>query len=317
MKANPSSIAANRYDDPEDRGGAPKVPAKGGHGIKAKTANKNNLGNNENTSVGTKKPVPLRALAAVAARGPSVTRSGGAGAIRWDGGTGMRPDKDVTAAAQLAIGFNRPMPNNAAKVAFEGFPGAKVVRRALAALRDDTNDEEEPGNDDEEDGVTTQDDNTEDNKTLGSKAPKVQQGSGRKAHQKTHEEAHYPAYGGGGTLGLSLDSEDGETEAPNARPGSLPVDKGRKAREDNKTSGGKAPKVQQGSGRKAHQKTHQDSHHPAYGGGGTLRLYSDGKDGETGAPDARSGSLPINKGEKVRALNARQDSLSSNTPKAN
>jgi hypothetical protein len=33
--------------------------------------------------------------------------------------------------------------------------------------------------------------------SLGSKAPNVQQGSGREAHQKTQEEAHYPAYRSG------------------------------------------------------------------------------------------------------------------------
>ncbi len=58
-KANPPSIAADKYDDPEDRGGAPKAPAKGGHGIKAKTVNENNSDNNEITSIGTKKPAPL------------------------------------------------------------------------------------------------------------------------------------------------------------------------------------------------------------------------------------------------------------------
>ncbi len=43
----------------------------------------------------------------------------------------------------------------------------------------------------------------------------------------------------------------------------------------------------------------------------------DGKDRETGAPDARPGSLPINKGGKAQAPNPRQDSLSLNAPKAN
>jgi hypothetical protein len=35
------------------------------------------------------------------------------------------------------------MPNNKARAALESLPGAKVVRRALAALRNDTNEEEE------------------------------------------------------------------------------------------------------------------------------------------------------------------------------
>jgi hypothetical protein len=98
-KANPPSIAADKYDDPEDRGGPPKAPAKGGHGIEVKTLNKNNSDDNEIMSVGTRKPAPLQALAAVAARGPSVTRLGGAGAIHGDSGAGTHPEDDVVAAA--------------------------------------------------------------------------------------------------------------------------------------------------------------------------------------------------------------------------
>jgi hypothetical protein len=149
-----------------------------------------------------------------------VTRSGRAGAICGDGSTGTCPDNDVAAAAQVALGFEGRMPNNAARAAFEGFQGAEVMRRALAALRNDTNDEEEPGNNNNEDGfVVTQDNNTKDDKTLGGKAPKGQQESSREAHQKTHKEAHHPAYGGGWTIELSSDSKDGETGAPNVRPG--------------------------------------------------------------------------------------------------
>jgi hypothetical protein len=126
-------------------------------------------------SVGARKPAPLRALAAADVRGPTITRSGGAGVIRRDGGTGMRLDDNLTAAAQLALGFEGRMPNDEARAAFKGLPCAKVVRRALAALCNNTNDKEEPGDDKEEDGfVVTQDNNTKDNETLGSKAPKVQ-----------------------------------------------------------------------------------------------------------------------------------------------
>jgi hypothetical protein len=182
-KANPLSIAANKYDDPEDQGEAPKAPAKGRHGVKAKTMNKNDLDNNKIMSVGAKKPAPLQASSAVAARGPPVTRSGGAGVIRRDGSAGTRPDDNIAAAAQLALVFKGCMPNNAVRAAFEGFVGAKVVRRALVALPNDTNDEDEPGHNDKEYGLfVTQDNNTKDNETLGSKAPKVQQGSGREAH---------------------------------------------------------------------------------------------------------------------------------------
>ncbi len=67
------------------------------------------------------------------------------------------------------------MPNDEARAAFKGLPRAKVVRRALAALCNNTNNKEEPGDDKEEDGfVVTQDNNTKDNETLGGKAPKVQ-----------------------------------------------------------------------------------------------------------------------------------------------
>jgi hypothetical protein len=57
------------------------------------------------------------------------------------------------------------------------------VRRALEALRENTNDEaerydnnkEDPSGDSNDNGfVVTQDNNTKDNETLGSEAPKVQ-----------------------------------------------------------------------------------------------------------------------------------------------
>ncbi len=104
-----------------------------------------------------------------------MTRSGGAGAIRGDGGTGTHPDDNVAAAAQLALKFEGRMLDNKVRAAFEGLPGAEVMRRALAALRNDTNDKEEPGDNKEEDGfIVTQDNNTKDNKTSDGKAPKVQ-----------------------------------------------------------------------------------------------------------------------------------------------
>jgi hypothetical protein len=58
-KANPPSIVANKYDDPEGWGGTPKAPTKGGHGVKVKTVNNNDSDNNEITSVGARKPAPL------------------------------------------------------------------------------------------------------------------------------------------------------------------------------------------------------------------------------------------------------------------
>jgi hypothetical protein len=87
----------------------------------------------------------------------------------------MRPDDNVAAAAQLALGFEGRMPNNKARATFEGLPHTEVVRRALVALCNDTDDKEEPGDNKEEDGfVVTQDNNTKDNETSGGKAPKVQ-----------------------------------------------------------------------------------------------------------------------------------------------
>jgi hypothetical protein len=97
-----------------------------------------------------------------------MTRLGGAGTIRGDGSTGMHSDDSITAAAQLALGFEGRMPDDKARAAFEGLPRAEVVRRALAALRNDIDDKEEPGDKEVEDGfVVTQDNNTEDNKTSG------------------------------------------------------------------------------------------------------------------------------------------------------
>ncbi len=92
-----------------------------------------------------------------------------------DGGAGMRLDNDVAAAAGLALGVEGSMPNIEARAALESLPGAKVMRRALAALRNNTNEEkeqddeeeEDQGNDNGEDGfLITQDVDTKDNKTL-------------------------------------------------------------------------------------------------------------------------------------------------------
>ncbi len=98
-KAIPPSIATNKHDDPYDRGGGPKALAKGGHSIEVKTINRDNLDDNEITSLGARKPAPLQASAATAFRGPSVTRLGRAGAIRRGGGAGMQLDNNLAAAA--------------------------------------------------------------------------------------------------------------------------------------------------------------------------------------------------------------------------
>jgi hypothetical protein len=79
-----------------------------------------------------------------------------------------------------------------------------------------------------------------------------------------------------------LDSKDGETGAPDARPGSLPADKGGKAW---------APNARQGSlslnAPKANQKTDKAAHHPTYWGGGTHRWALEGEDEKAQAPKAR------------------------------
>jgi hypothetical protein len=108
---------------------------------------------------------------------------GKVGAKLGDGCAGLRPDKGIAAAARFALGVKGRMPDNKARATLESLPGAQVVRRALAALRDDTNKEEEQdndnkeeqGDDEEEDGfVVTQDNDTKDNETLVGETPKMQ-----------------------------------------------------------------------------------------------------------------------------------------------
>jgi hypothetical protein len=161
------------------------------------------------------------------------------------------------------------MPNDGLGAAPESITGAEVMRRALAAHRDNTykeaeqdnnNNEEEPSSDSIEDGfVITQDNNTKDNETSDGEAPKVQQASGRKAHQQTHKEACHLADRGGGTLGLALDGKDRKTWNPKARSGRRAINKDRNAR---------ALEVRQGSRAldtsKSHQRTEKAAHPPAY-----------------------------------------------------
>jgi hypothetical protein len=160
------------------------------------------------------------------------------------------------------------MPNNKARTALESLTGAEVVRRELAALRDDTDKEEEQDDDDEEeqsgDGnnsgfVITQDNDSEDDETSGSEVPKVQRGSGWEAHKQTHKEAPPLTDRGGGTLGLALDGEDGKTRNSKARPGSQAINKDRNTW---------SPEARQGSlasdASTSHQKTKEVAHHPAY-----------------------------------------------------
>jgi hypothetical protein len=182
----------------------------------------------------------------------------------------MYPDNVVAAAARFAPRAKGHMPDDKAKAALKSLTGTEVVRRALEALRDNTDEEaeqyndnkEDPSGDSDDDGfVITQDDNTKDNETSGGEAPKVQRASGRKAHQQTGR--------GGGTLNLASDGEDGKTRNSKARPG-------RRAINEDRNAG--ALEARQGSwasdASKSHQKTKETAHHPAYWGSGMHRRAS-------------------------------------------
>ena len=198
------------------------------HGVKIASVDEDDSDDDKITRVGATKLALLQATAAAAIRGKVRAR-------RRDGSAGMRTDDGVAAAARVALGVEGRMPNNEARAALESLPGAKVMRRVLAALHDNTNKEEEQDDDNEEDNeeedgfVATQDDDTKDNKTLVGEAPKVQQESCRKAHQQTHKEAHHLTYRGGRTLGMSLDGNYGKARGSKVRPGSRSINKDRKA----------------------------------------------------------------------------------------
>ncbi len=232
--------------------------------------------------MGATKPALLRALAAAAVWGKVGARCG-------DGGAGVYPDDGVAAAARFAPRAKGHMPNDKVKAALESLTSAEVVRRALEALRDDTDKEaerdndnkEEPSCDSKDDGfVITQDDNTEDDKTSGGEAPKVQRASGQKAHQQTNR--------GGGMLGLASDGEDGKTRNSKASPGRRAANEDRNAR---------ALKARQGSqaldASKSHQKTKEAAHHPAYWGSGTHRRALEGEDEKDWAPKAKKAEKQI------------------------
>jgi hypothetical protein len=159
----------------------PKAPAKGGHGVKIASHVKDDSDDNEITHVGATKPALLQASAAAAVGGE-------VSAKRRDGCAGMYPDDGIVAAADFAPRAKGCMPDDKVRAALDSLTGAKVVRSALAALRDNTDDkeeqddnnDEEPSNDGNEDGfVITQDNNTKDNETLSGEASKVQQAGGR------------------------------------------------------------------------------------------------------------------------------------------
>ncbi len=51
------------------------------------------------------------------------------------------PDEDIAAAARLALEVEGLRPSDEARAAVARLPGAVILRRVLAALRDNTNDE--------------------------------------------------------------------------------------------------------------------------------------------------------------------------------
>ncbi len=73
----------------------------------------------------------LRALAAAVVQGK-------VGARRGDSNARMCLDKGIMAAARFALGVEGRMPSNKARAALESLPGAKVLRRALVAFRNNT-----------------------------------------------------------------------------------------------------------------------------------------------------------------------------------
>jgi hypothetical protein len=77
------------------------------------------------------KPALLRASAAAAVRGK-------VGARCRDGSARIRPDDGVVAAAQFALWIEGLMPHDKARAALESLPGAMVMRRVLAVLRNNT-----------------------------------------------------------------------------------------------------------------------------------------------------------------------------------
>ncbi len=90
------------------------------------------MDDNKIASLGAMKPALLQASAAAAIRGKLGARQG-------DGGMRMRLVNGVVAAARFALGIEGRMPRDKARATLESLPGAMVVRRALAALRNDTN----------------------------------------------------------------------------------------------------------------------------------------------------------------------------------
>ncbi len=61
--------------------------------------------------------------------------------VRKEGDNERNPENDIVAAARLALRVEGLRPSNKARAMVARLPGAVIMRRALAALRDDTQDE--------------------------------------------------------------------------------------------------------------------------------------------------------------------------------
>ncbi len=111
--------------------GGTSCKTKGGHGHKITSRGEDGSDGDNSAPVGKKNPTLLRTLAAATVRSKIGRRHG-------DGGAGIYPDDGITAAARSAPGAKGRMPNDGLGAAPESITGAEVMRRALAALRDDT-----------------------------------------------------------------------------------------------------------------------------------------------------------------------------------
>ncbi len=111
-------------DDPADWAGdglpearPAKVPPKSGHGVPVEIVNKDGSSGDE-VSLANKDEFASK-----------------------EGDNKRDPDKDIAATAQLALGVEGLRPSNEARATVARLPGAVIVQRVLAALRDGTDDE--------------------------------------------------------------------------------------------------------------------------------------------------------------------------------
>ncbi len=111
-------------DDPADQAGdglpearPAKVPPKSGRGVPVEIVNEDGL-SGDKVSLASKDKFASE-----------------------EGDDERDPDEDIVAATQLALGVEGLRPSDKAMAAVTRLPGAVIVRRVLAALRDGTNDE--------------------------------------------------------------------------------------------------------------------------------------------------------------------------------